>query len=64
MAINVVNSWLTPFHRASNVGAIAGSGLGLVITKEAVELHGGTITVTSQLDRGTTFTVRYLLAEG
>lgn len=46
-----------PFHRASNVGAIAGTGLGLVITKEAVELHGGTINVTSQVDVGTTFTV-------
>lgn len=46
------------FHRAANVGAISGTGLGLVITKEAVELHGGSITVDSQVDMGTTFTVR------
>ena len=46
-----------PFHRASNVGAIAGTGLGLVIAKEAVELHGGTISITSQVGVGTTFTV-------
>lgn len=46
------------FHRASNVGAISGTGLGLVITKEAVELHGGSITVDSYAGMGTTFTVR------
>ena len=46
-----------PFHRATNVGTISGTGLGLVITKEAVEMHGGTITAVSQLDMGTTFTV-------
>lgn len=45
------------FHRASNVGVIQGTGLGLVIVKEAVELHGGTITVTSQLGVGTTFVI-------
>ena len=46
-----------PFHRADNVGTISGTGLGLVITKESVELHGGTITVESQVGVGTTFTV-------
>ncbi len=47
-----------PFHRAGNVGVIAGTGLGLVITKEAIELHNGLIIVESQLDQGTTFTVQ------
>jgi signal transduction histidine kinase len=46
-----------PFHRAANVGVISGTGLGLSITKQAVDLHSGTITVTSQVDVGTTFTV-------
>lgn len=47
-----------PFHRAANVGAIAGTGLGLVIAKEAVELHNGMITVTSEVNQGTTFVVK------
>lgn len=46
-----------PFHRATNVGAVAGTGLGLVITKEAVVLHKGQICVESKLNMGTTFTV-------
>jgi PAS domain S-box-containing protein len=36
-----------PFHRGANVGTIPGTGLGLSITKEAVELHGGKLTVIS-----------------
>lgn len=46
-----------PFHRAANVEKISGTGLGLTVTKAAVALHGGTITVDSQLGVGTTFTI-------
>lgn len=46
-----------PFHRAGNVGTISGTGLGLSITREAVDLHGGSIQVETELNAGTTFIV-------
>jgi len=47
------------FHRAdpSRSRHTGGAGLGLAIVKQAVEAHGGTIAVTSELGRGTTFVV-------
>ena len=51
------------FHRASNVGTRQGTGLGLVIVKKAVELHGGTIVIDSKLDVGTRISVRLPLAQ-
>lgn len=45
------------FHRASNVGETPGSGLGLLIVKRCLDLHGGSIRVQSRAGEGTTFLV-------
>jgi signal transduction histidine kinase len=51
-----------PFQRANNVGQIPGTGLGLTITKRAVDLHQGQIEVASELGKGTVFTVKLPIA--
>lgn len=48
-----------PFARALTVKAAAGWGLGLTLVKGCVEAHGGTVTVESEPDKGTTFTLRF-----
>jgi PAS domain S-box-containing protein len=45
------------FFRAKNVRNIQGSGLGLSIVKEFVEMHGGYITVSSEINKGAEFIV-------
>jgi signal transduction histidine kinase len=46
------------YQRASNVGCIAGQGIGLAGARQIVEQHGGTVTVQSREGTDTTFTVR------
>ncbi len=46
------------FFRASNAKIFPGSGLGLMIAKKLIVLHGGNINFESQLDSGCTVTIR------
>ncbi len=46
------------FRRGTNVGERPGTGLGLVIVKRCVELHGGAVDLQSRQGTGTTVIVR------
>lgn len=48
------------FYRSRFSSDVHGIGLGLPLAKSIVEAHGGTISVTSSLDAGTTFTLNFL----
>lgn len=48
------------FYRAQDtrVAKITGTGLGLALAREVARFHGGDVTVKSQIDHGSTFTLR------
>jgi signal transduction histidine kinase len=48
------------FYRAKDprVNKIVGTGLGLTLAREVMRLHGGEISVDSQIDKGSTFTLK------
>jgi signal transduction histidine kinase/DNA-binding response OmpR family regulator len=47
------------FHRVKRARgrSYEGSGIGLALVQELVKLHGGSVSVQSEIDRGSTFTV-------
>ena len=52
-----INRIFQPFYRASNIGSVSGRGIGLALAKSIFERMGARITVSSQVDAGTTFKV-------
>ena len=52
-----LNKLFNSFFRASNTTTIQGSGLGLVVAKQFMELHKGGINVESELGKGTIVTL-------
>lgn len=46
------------FYRSDNTELRTGSGIGLSLVKQYAEMHGGSISVRSEVGKGTTFTVR------
>jgi signal transduction histidine kinase len=60
MAAESIPLALSPFRQIDNRldRKYEGTGLGLPLTKGLVELHGGALDITSQVDRGTTVTIR------
>lgn len=49
------------FYRGSNVDNLRGTGLGLTIVKQCVDLYGGQIDFVSKVNVGTTFTIIFPL---
>lgn len=65
-----ISQMFSKFFRAENVMRlqVGGSGLGLFIVKDVITRHGGTITVESIENKGTTFTlqmpIKYAIKDG
>jgi two-component system, OmpR family, heavy metal sensor histidine kinase CusS len=50
------------FYRAESSRTSDGAGLGLALVKSIVELHGGSATIQSELNHGTTVVLRFPIA--
>ncbi len=59
MSQQVANKIFEPFYQG-NINDRKSSGLGLSLSKEFIQLHNGTINVTSKQGEGTIFTIKLL----
>ena len=58
IAPHLLGRLFTPFERlGQEKSAIEGTGMGLVLARQLARMMGGDVTVSSQLDTGSTFTV-------
>ena len=48
-----------PFYRASNIGKVSGTGLGLTIVARCAAFHGGRVALASRAGEGSKFTVTF-----
>ncbi|NOX25128.1 MAG: PAS domain S-box protein [Deltaproteobacteria bacterium] len=64
IAADKIDSLFAPFDRlGAENSAVEGTGIGLTITKQLVELMGGSIGAESEIGRGTNFFIELPLAE-
>lgn len=54
---NEIDRILAQSDQGSNANQVAGADLGLAIAKQAIELHGGSIAITSEVGKGTIVTL-------
>ncbi len=54
-----INNIFDRFFQAENSPAAGGTGIGLALVKELVELHNGRISVNSEVDKGTRFKLSF-----
>ncbi|ADB38957.1 HAMP domain-containing sensor histidine kinase [Spirosoma linguale] len=48
---------LDPLYRGENVEGVPGYGIGLAVTQKIIDLHQGSLQITSQVNEGTTVTI-------